>query len=291
MEKVPPKKLWFLWLKILLIILLGIFLVLFFYFFILLKPSNIRNWEYGFEVLPKITINGDQVIITDLRDFTFEKDKIIPNYKTQTVDINKLQRSWFVFEPFKIKPFTSFNGVAHTYFVFDFEDSEPIVVSVEARREKGEKYDAWVGAFNQFELIYVWGTERDETIRRVVVENNPLYMYPLTISQSSAKKLFLEVAKTTHELETKPRYYNTFFSNCTNELAKIANQIKPNSIPFNIALFLPGYSIEKLYQYDYIPNNQPIEVIKQKYYISDLIRNLHDKPDFSKQLREHLSQN
>jgi hypothetical protein len=173
-------------------------------------------------------------------------------------------------------------------YVFDFKDSDPIVVSVEARREKNEKYDAWVGAFNQFELIYLWGTERDETVRRVIVEDNPLYMYPLTISSESSKKLFLELAKTTHELETKPRFYNTFFSNCTNELAKVANKVKPNSVPFNLALFLPGYSVEELYKLGFIPNDQPIEKIKQRYYVSDLIKEIYREASFSALLRNKL---
>lgn len=160
------------------------------------KSWNDRNWEFGFDVLPKITIDQNLVTIKDLRDFAFENNQITPHYKEQTVNLNQLERAWFVFEPFKIKPFTSFNGVAHTYFVFDFVDSDPIAVSVEARREKGEKYNAWTGALNQYELIYVWGTERDETIRRVTAENNLLYMYPSTITPEATKQLFLNWLKT-----------------------------------------------------------------------------------------------
>ena len=37
----------------------------------------------------------------------------------------------FVEEPFTIAPFSSFKGVAHTYFVFDFQGQPPVAVSVE----------------------------------------------------------------------------------------------------------------------------------------------------------------
>ena len=47
--------------------------------------------------------------------------------------------------------------MAHTYFVFDFEDQPPVAISVEARRERGESYDVVRGMFNEFELIYIWG--------------------------------------------------------------------------------------------------------------------------------------
>ncbi len=258
------------------------------YFFILLQPSNNRNWEFGFQTLPNVIISGNNVTIKKLRDYSFTENNVTEKYTDQTVDVSQLERVWFVVEPFTIKPFTNFKGVAHTYFVFDFKDHSPIVVSVEARREKGEKYDAWIGLLNQYELIYVWGTETDETIRRVVIEHNQLYMYPLTISTESAQKLFLEVASSTHDLENHPRFYNTFLSNCTNELAKAANKVKPNSVPLNIALFLPGYSEQELYKLGYIPNQQPLDQIKQSYYISDYVKQLYADPDFSQKLREKL---
>ncbi len=34
-------------------------------------------------------------------------------------------------------PFCGFEGVAHTYFVLDFQDEPPVPASVESRRERG----------------------------------------------------------------------------------------------------------------------------------------------------------
>lgn len=83
--------------------------------------------------------------------------------------MQRLERVWFVEEPFTIAPFYSFEGVAHTYFVFDFQDQQPVAVSVESRRERGEGYDSIHGLFNEYELMYIWGTERDFTGRRAEV--------------------------------------------------------------------------------------------------------------------------
>jgi hypothetical protein len=273
----------------LILILIGIFL---FYTYFLTNPSNEKDWIYGMETLPHIEMNGDKVSIKNVRNFHYtskEDNNLELNYLNREVNINDLEKAWLVVEPFYIKPFTNFGGVAHTYFVFDFKNSEPIAVSVEARREKRETYDAWVGLLNRFELIYIWGTESDETVRRVISENNPLYMYPLTTSQETAKKLFLQLAQTTKELEKNPRFYNTFTSNCTNELAENVNKIKSGTIPTNRALFLPGYADEELYKLGFIPNNKPLEDIQKQYFISDHVQKYYLEKDFSQKLRAELT--
>jgi hypothetical protein len=259
------------------------------YFFVLLKPSNDRDWEVGFERLPKVEINGNTIKISEIKDSVFlENNQSEIRYLERSFDLNKLERTWFVVEPFVVKPFTNFEGVAHTYFVFDFTDQDPIVVSVEARREKGEKYDSWWGALNQYELIYTWGTEQNQTVRRVILENNKLFMYPLNISRENGQKLFLQMAKTTDDLETTPRFYNTFLSNCTNELAKNANAAVPNTIPENRALYFPGYSDEELYKLNLLPQNLPLEELSQKVNITEDTKTLAKDKNFSKKLRETL---
>lgn len=258
---------------------------LLFYFFILLEPSNNRNWESGTEKLPSIRIKSNLITILDVRDFHFQSGKItLTNYISRTVDINNLEKVWFI-----VEPFSKFSGVAHTYFVFDFKEEEPIAVSVEARREKGEDYSALAGIFNQYELIYIWGTESDETIRRVIYEKNKLYMYPLKISPEGARNLFLQLAEQTQSLELNPRFYNTLFSNCTNELAKSANRIKPNAVPLNIALFLPGYSVKELYKLGYLPKKFSVDQLQQKYFISDYVQENYQLADFSDKLRDYLN--
>jgi hypothetical protein len=181
-----------------------------------------------------------------------------------------------------------FEGVAHTYFVFDFDDQSPVAVSVESRRERGDGFDVFHGLVNEYELIYVWGTERDLTGRRAVVENNPLDMYPLLCSMDSARQLFLHLAEESRKLETQPRFYNTFTSNCTNELAHAANQAQLGAIPLHPALIFPGFSDGLLYDLGFIPVDAPLETIRQRYAITDTVTALIDEPDFSRLLRLRL---
>jgi hypothetical protein len=259
------------------------------YRFLVLQPSNQRTWEYGMETLPHIAVDGNRVDVQSERDFRWSADgPLSSGYVDRSFNVERLQRVWFVQEPFTIEPFNGFTGVAHTYLVFDFEDQPPVAVSVEARRERGERYDAVRGAFNDFELIYIWGTEQDVTGRRAILEKKQLYMYPLVGSADSGRRLFLELAWASQQLETHPRFYNSFASNCTNELAKVADRAEPGVIPPNIALIFPGYADSVLYALGRIPNNAPLQSIRQRYAITDTVAATLYEPDFSTRVRSRL---
>lgn len=249
-------------------------------------PSNNKDWEVGFEIFPETKISKDQtnVEIKNIRDWNYSQTDIISkDYIDRTYNIDNLERVWFL-----VEPFSKWDGIAHTYFVFDFTDQEAISFSIEARREKGEEYFAALGAVNQYELIYMWGTERDFTGRRIYKDDADVYMYPLNIQKVSGQKLFLELARSTEELRNNPKFYNTLTSNCTNNLAKSANNVKAGTIPFNIAQILPGYSDEFLYGLDYIPTNESLDKVREKYYITDIVNEVYTDPNFSSLLRERI---
>jgi hypothetical protein len=259
------------------------------YRLLVLQPSNERDWEYGMQTLPHITIDGDLVHVQHVRDFRWSANAPrSSDYVDRSFGVQRLERVWFVEEPFAMAPFYGFEGVAHTYFVFDFQDQSPVAISVESRRERGEGYDSIHGLFNEYELIYIWGTEQDLTGQRAVLEKNQLYMYPLVGSMDSARKLFLDLAEVSQQLETQPRFYNTLTSNCTNELAKVANRAQPGSVPPHIALIFPGYAAGLLYDLGFIPNDAPLENVRQRYSITDAVAATVDEPDFSKLLRLRL---
>jgi len=259
------------------------------YVLFLKRPSNDRGWEYGMETLADITITGNRVHVGRLRDFEWAPDGPRSSaYVERSFDLDRIQRAWLVKEPFTLPPLTGFKGMAHTYFVFDFERESPVAVSVEARRERGESFDAIRGLLNWFELIYVWGTERDLTGSRAVREKNELYMYRLNISLQAAQRLFLHLARVTQRLATQPRFYNSFTSNCTNELAKAANMVQRGAIPPNLALIFPGYSDEVLYKLGFLTNDMSLEVLRQRAYISDVVKANYERPELSILLRSYL---
>jgi hypothetical protein len=259
------------------------------YAFLIKRPRNQAHWEVGMEVLADVTVTGRTVHVQHVRDFTWGPDGLrSSDYLERTYDIDRLKRVWFVKEPFTIGSLTLFRGVAHTYFVFDFDDQPPVAVSVEARRERGETFDVLRGLVNQFELIYLWGTERDLTGRRVVPGGNQIFMYPLLISPLAAQELFLRMARVTEQLSTTPRFYNSLTSNCTNELAKAANAVHPGAIPANIGLIFPGYADQVLYRLGFLSTQHSLQELRQQADITGLVRTSYADPNLSRILRSHL---
>lgn len=252
------------------------------------KPSNNRNWEYGFEKLATVSVENNKITAKNFRDIHISGDNVTFVYGKRTINIQDAVKTWLVFEPFPVSFLPGFKGVAHTYFIFDFKNAPPVAFSVEARREKNETYSAEMGMFNKYELIYLWVTERDATIQRAAVRKNEVYMFPLLISEKETQGLLLQLAKDTASLEGNPKFYNSLFSNCTNELAKSVNKSKPGTIPLNIALFFPGFSDTELYKLGFIPHDKPLDEIKKEYYITPLVQKIYKDPDFSNKLRNEL---
>lgn len=253
----------------------------------MISPKMDADWNPEYKVLPSFEITEKSVTVKNIRDFKYSKGKVdSEGYVNKTYNLDKLEKVWFIFEPF-----STFKPIAHTYLVFDFEGEEPIAINAEARREVGEDFstsDLFWSNVNKYELIYVWGTEKDVTGMRAIYDTEPLYMYPLEIKKEDAQKLFLEFAKNSKELETTPVFYNLILRSCNNELAYTANKIWPGIIPNHYSIYAPGYSAEYLYKLGFISNEKPFKELTEKSYVTEFYLENYDKPDFSKKLREYL---
>lgn len=237
-------------------------------------PKNNLEWDPEFG-LQTVVENYDFKYI---RDWRYSSSKVLHyDYLNKTYDPSKITNVWFI-----IEPFGKWDGIAHTYFTFDFEDSEPLSFSIEARREVGEEYSAVKGLFREYELIYLWGTENDLLVRRAVYLGNDVYMYPLQIPDDWKKNLFMTLIAETNELNASPRFYNTLTSNCTNTLANIVNAIRPNTVPWHYARLATGFSDEYLAELGYIPKD------KEKYRVTDFVKGNYRSETFSEELRKYL---
>jgi hypothetical protein len=266
--------------KILLIIIsvLVVFASVFsIYTYLIKQPSNDRTWLAGQDIPVRIerTQNPNQLLINNIRDFRFQAGKPISvNYQNRDYDLNQIENVWFL-----VEPFGGWSGVAHTFFIFDFKNQDPIALSVESRREVGEDYSAFMGLFNNYEVMYIWSTEKD-ILNRMVSERSDVYMYRLHITKDSSKKLFEQLIEETEALEKKPAFYNTLTSNCTNLLAKAANKIKEDAIPWHFSYILPGFSAPYLYSLGYIETyNWELKDLQRESLISNYVKDHIDDED------------
>lgn len=256
-------------------------------------PQSNREWNENFAYTQTAEVEEDGgVRMKHLRDFTYrvgsvEKETWLDEH---VINPKEIVRAWFLLEPF-----AGFEPVGHTFLSFEMQDGSAYSFSVEARTEKGEAYSSFTGLFRQYELAYMWGTERDFVTRRLLYLEHPVYMYPLEITEAEAQALFTGLVQETNALAEKPRFYNTLTANCTNMLAKMVNEIRPQSVPYDISWNLPGFSDAFLYKIGLIKNTSPLETLKAQYDLTQHKAALNDIADvspveFGTQLRALLPQ-
>jgi len=66
-------------------------------------------------------------------------------------------------------------------------------------------------------------------------------------------------------------------------------RLNRGAIPPNIALIFPGYADSLLYDLGFIPNDAPLDTVRQRYAITDAVVATVDQPDFSRLLRLQLN--
>lgn len=274
--------------KITVIALVLLFLVfsIFLYSVSTKEASHNRKWWKSLSVLPRAELINNKITIEGVRDWTYDEVGPVTNTRNWInveYDIRDLERVWFFFVPFSDN-----KKLAHTMLSFDFKDKEPLSISIEARKEFGEKYKLIDSLLNEFELIYIWGTEKDFIGDRVLSRGDTVYMYPLDVSKEFGQELLIDLFKRTNEIYSEPEFYNTLFTNCTNDLAKSANRVKPDSIPMSLARVLPGYSFDLLFDLGYIDDEGNKEEVREKYNITEITKETVEFGDFSKRLRNAL---
>lgn len=206
-------------------------------------PRADRDWHPYLANTPDVTLTEEGFSVTPVSDWSYDwRGPTSETYIASSYDFDQLREVWFMLEP---QPGSQL--AAHTLLLFEFEGDRLLGLTIEARRERGEEYSALRGVFNAFELSYIWATARDLLIRRAVMLDHEVFVYPVAIADEQKRALLRNLLVRTESLETRPRYYNTIVSNCTNELAKAAGfQWAP-------AYILTGRSDEYLFRRGVIP--------------------------------------
>ncbi len=202
-----------------------------------------RDWYPYLGRTVDVEMEGQRFRVAPISDWRYTREGVAEErYIEGDYNLDELRGVWFMLEP---QPGSQL--AAHTLLLFEFEGDRLLGLTIEARREQDEQYSALRGLFNAFELAYVWGTAGDLLVRRAVMLDHQTFVYPVAISDEQKRDLLRRLLERTEALETRARYYNTIFSNCTNELAKAAGF---NWAP---AYVLTGRSDEYLFRRGLIP--------------------------------------
>lgn len=270
--------------KILLtIVIVVIVLVTIFFASMTRKPSHEHLWELGHDKLPQIQISNNDIIVKNLRDFTWNNDGSADGkYITDRFNFDEMNSLDVI-----VSHFDDSSAIAHIFISFGFSNGQHIVVSVETRRESHEKFSTIQGLLNKFELIYVVGTERDIIGTRTNVRGEKVYLYHIDADNATIQKLFKLIAKDTNDIYDSPIFYNTLTHNCTNAITRRAEEVADIDFPFSYKMLLPGFVDEVLYDMNIIVKKGTFEETERMAEIDNEKVN-HDDANFSQQIRQNF---
>ncbi len=247
-----------------------------------IPPSNSRNWQPDVAVLPWAEISGDAVTIHNIRncDYRTETDYAVRHYD-RTVSLAGL-RSVDLFQVYWGSPL-----IAHTMLSFGFQGGEYVCVSIETRKQTGERYSALKGFFKQYELTYVVADERDLVRLRTNFRGEDVYLFRLNVDMEFARKVFLDYIRQINSLKNRAAWYNALTSNCTTNIRAHAAPYSP-AARLDWRIIVNGYIDVMLYGQGYLDGGLALPELKKKSRINGRARQAGDDPHFSELIRRGL---
>jgi len=246
------------------------------------EPSLNRLWRPDLAVLPFTDFEGNRITIRNVRNCRYrtEEDYDVRHYDLD-FDLNEVQSVDFV-----IVPFTNSPLLAHTMLSFGLRDGRHFMISVEARLEQGEAYSVSGGSDNEFELMYLIGDERDLIPLRTEARAVDVYLYPGRASPDQVQNLLVDMLARVNKLAREPEFYDTLANNCTNNIVRHVNKLRPGAIPNDLRVYLPGHSDMLAYELGLLDIDGSFEVAKLTSRVNTAVQLYKDDPDFSRKIRQ-----
>ena len=247
-----------------------------------LEPSNDRSWLADVSRPPRMEIQGDQLVVHDLRDFDYRSDEdFTPRWEERRYDLSHLVGVDILLSDWGAP------AIVHTMVSWEFSDAPPLAISIETRKEVGETYSAVRGFFRQFELFYAVADERDLIRVRTNCRGERVRLYRLNVPVPVARALLLGYAERVDHLASEPAWYNALTSNCTTNIRLHVGELGL-AHRLNWRLYANKYSDELLYQRGALDTSLPFEELHRRSDITDAARAAGNDPDFSRRIREGL---
>ncbi|MBO0695229.1 MAG: DUF4105 domain-containing protein [Verrucomicrobia bacterium] len=251
---------------------------------ICIPPSQERPWRPEVAVLPKAVINGDHVLLTGYRNFTYRSRYDFDSYhEEREVDISHVVAIDLFISYLKIGP------VAHTFVSFDFDDgSLPVCISIEARPEIGEEFNVLGAMFKEFELIYVVGDERDIVRVRTNYRNEDVFLYHIRATPEAVRRLFRIYLERINELADRAEWYHLLSNNCTLNILRYARAAGLQHSRFDYRFLLNGLIDRFIYAAGVVDTSLGFEELRRRSHINEAAHAAGNVSDFSARIRASL---
>jgi hypothetical protein len=247
-----------------------------------IEPRNDRDWLPDVRELPTTEIDGDRLVVTNVRDFRYRSETdFTPRWSERTYDLSRITGLDLVICDWGEKL------IVHTMLSWEFADGEYLAISIETRKEVGEEYSAVRGFFRQFELYYVVGDERDLIGVRTNLRGERVRLYRLDVSLERARELLEVYARRVDDLVEHPAWYNALSHNCTTSIRLHAVELGIEQ-PWNWRVLVNGHGEELLYMRGNVNTTLPFDELRRRSDVTEAARAAADAEDFSARIREGL---
>ena len=249
-----------------------------------LRPSNDRSWVNDNSRNATIDFEGDIAKINNIRDFNWRTTRDYDEkWIDEEYDLSKVDSIWLTLEYFDPRH----RQMAHTILSFQFEDGRRLACSIEVRREQGEKYHPVKGLFREYELIYVWATERDVIgVRSRCRKYSVTHLFKAVVLGPGNERRMLEsYLNRTNDLANNPEWYNTITNTCTTNIVRHVNEVYPKRVPRAISILMPGLSPKMLERANLIEMSGTLEETLAACEIDQKAKEWNGEDDFGDVIR------
>ena len=247
-----------------------------------ITPTNDRNWTPDVARTVTATIDGDRLVVKNVRNFTWRSDTDFDQrWEQRTYNLSRLTNVDLIMS------YWMGEAIAHTIVSFGFDDGARLAFSIETRKEIGESYSSVAGFFKQFELAVVASDERDVVRVRSNVRGEDVRIYRLRMPPANARVLLREYVEEANDLARQPRFYNTLTANCTNLVFDMVRVIHPG-LPLDIRVLLSGYLPNYAYDLGATDTSVSFERLREIAKIHDNAVQADTDPLFSARIREGI---
>ena len=247
-----------------------------------ITPTNDRNWAPDVARNATATIEGDRLVVKNVRNFIWRSDTDFDQrWEQRTYNLSH------VTDVDLIMSYWAGEAIAHTIVSFGFDDGARLAFSIETRKESHEGYSSIAGFFKQFELAVVAADERDVVRVRSNVRGEDVRIYRLRMTPKNAQVLLREYVDEVNDLAGTPRFYNTLTANCTNLVFEMVRVIHPG-VPMDLRVLLSGYLPNYAYDLGATDTSVSFEKLRELSKIHDKAVRADADPQFSARIREGI---
>lgn len=225
-----------------------------------------RDWIDLQAKNPSAVIDGDRATIVNFRDAVHRSGEPSEvRWTTETFDLDKLTGVDLI-----IQPFGGVKALAHVMLSFGFSDGRHVVVSIEARRVKGGRFDALAGLFRHDQIYPELATERDLFWQRLArVPPDEIQIYPILAPQAAMRAYFERLLAFVNEVNARPRFYSTLRESCMTTLMNLAPESFLPVPWYDVRRWVPGYSLSLFQQLGLVDSSVSAETLRQTRRLRD----------------------